>query len=215
MKNKAENVLKYYMLCNRLKTVMRKGWQDWDVKKDRLESVAEHIYGVQMLAIAMHSEYGYKLNLEKVLKMLAIHETEEIIIGDLTIFDITREEKVKLGHEAIQKIFEPLAKKDELISLILEFDEQKTKEAKFAFHCDKLEADLQARLYDLEGCMKKVKLNKNERYRLSEDAKKFIDEGFSWGQMWMKMGQKRYDYDKNFLSVSEFACENDNLNSTD
>ncbi len=202
-KIKAENVLKYYMLCNKLKTVMRAGWQDWNVKKERLESVAEHIYGVQMLAIAMQSEYKYNIDLEKVLKMLAIHETEEIIIGDLTIFDISREEKAKLGHEAIQKIFSSLADKDELISLILEFDERKTPEAKFAYHCDKLEADLQARLYDLEGCMKKVKLNKNERYRASEDVRKLLDQGLSWGQMWLKFGWDRYNYDENFLAVSK------------
>lgn len=212
---KSKNVLSYYVFCNKLKTVMRKGWQDWTVKKDRLESVAEHIYGVQMLAISMHSEFGYKVNLDKVLKMLAIHETEEIIIGDLTLFDINREEKAKLGHDAIQKIFEPLVKKDEYINLILEFDERKTPEAQFAYFCDKLEADLQARLYDLEGCMKKVKLNKNERYRASEDVRKYVDQGLTWGQMWLRFGWDRYNYDKNFLAVSKFAYENDILRSED
>lgn len=54
---KAENVVKYYVLCNKLKDVIRTGWKRWSVKRKRLESVAEHIYGVQMLAIAMHSEY--------------------------------------------------------------------------------------------------------------------------------------------------------------
>ena len=209
---KAENVVKFYALCNKLKSELRKGWLDWGVKKERLESVAEHIYGVQMLAIAMHSEFGYQLNLEKVLKMLAIHETEEIIIGDLTIFDISREDKASIGHDAIQKVFASLMNKDEYISLILEFDERQSPEAKFAYFCDKLEADLQARTYDLDGCMKKVKLNKNERYRASEDVKKYVDQGLTWGQMWLKFGQQRYDYDVNFLAVSNFAYENDFLN---
>ena len=47
-----ESVVKYYVLCNRLKDVIRTGWKDWNVTKDRVESVAEHIFGVQMLAIA-------------------------------------------------------------------------------------------------------------------------------------------------------------------
>ena len=207
--NKAENVIRFYTFCNKLKYVLRKGWQDWGVRKERLESVAEHIYGVQMLAIAMHSEFGYKLNLDKVLKMLAIHETEEIIIGDLTIFDISREDKAKLGHDAIQKVFFSLINKEEYISLILEFDERQSPEAKFAYFCDKLEADLQARTYDLDGCMKKVKLNKNERYKASDDVRKYVDQGLTWGQMWLKFGQQRYDYDVNFLAVSNFAYEND------
>ena len=206
-----ENVVNYYIFCNKLKSVLRKGWQDWSVKRERLESVAEHIYGVQMLAIAMRSEFGYKLNIEKVLKMLAVHETEEIIIGDLTLFDIDRETKEKLGHEAVQKILSPLIEGDEYIKLILEFNERKTTEAKFAYHCDKLEADLQARVYDLEGCMKKVKLEKNKRYKASSDVRNLLSNGLSWGQMWLKFGWMRYDYDENFLAVSKFAYENDIL----
>ena len=52
---KEENVIKYYVLCTKLKDLIRKGWQDWNIQRDRVESVAEHIYGTQMLAIAMYS----------------------------------------------------------------------------------------------------------------------------------------------------------------
>ena len=51
---KEQKVLNYYVICNRLKDVIRTGWNDWNVKRDRIESVAEHIYSVQMLAIAMN-----------------------------------------------------------------------------------------------------------------------------------------------------------------
>ena len=84
-----ENVLKYYVLCNKLKDVIRTGWKDWHVERTRVESVAEHIYGVQMLALAMHSEYKYDIDISKVIFMLAVHELEEIIIGDLTLFQIS------------------------------------------------------------------------------------------------------------------------------
>ena len=43
----------------------RTGWKTWNVKRDRLESVAEHVYGVQMLAIAMKSEYSYDIDINK------------------------------------------------------------------------------------------------------------------------------------------------------
>ena len=208
---KAQSVLNYYVFCNKLKNVMRKGWQDWGVKRERLESVAEHIYGVQMLAIAMRSEFGYGVNIEKVLKMLAVHEIEKIIIGDLTLFDIDSETKLKIGHDAVQKILSPLIDGEEYIKLITEFDERQTPEAKFAYHCDKLEADLQARMYDLEGCMKKVKLYKNKRYKDSPDVRNLLNSGLSWGQMWLKFGWMRYNYDENFLAVSKFAFENDIL----
>ena len=61
--SKEKNVIEYYVLCNKLKNVIRKGWRDWNVSKERLESVAEHVYGVQMLAIAMYSEYNYDIDI--------------------------------------------------------------------------------------------------------------------------------------------------------
>lgn len=82
--SKEQTVINYYVVCNRLKNVIRTGWKNWKVKRDRLESVAEHIYGVQMLAIAMKSEFLYDIDIMKVILMLAIHELGETVIGDLT-----------------------------------------------------------------------------------------------------------------------------------
>ena len=82
--SKEKNVINYYVLCNKLKNVIRTGWLDWNVQRDRVESIAEHIFGVQMLAIAMKSEYKYDIDLTKVIFMLAVHELGETIIGDLT-----------------------------------------------------------------------------------------------------------------------------------
>lgn len=99
--NKEERVLNYYVLCNKLKDVIRTGWKTWNVKRDRLESVAEHVYGVQMLAIAMKSEYSYDIDIMKVILMLAVHELGETVIGDLTQFDISKEEKEIIEHELL------------------------------------------------------------------------------------------------------------------
>jgi putative hydrolase of HD superfamily len=71
---KEKRVINYYVLCNKLKNVIRTGWKDWSVQRERLESVAEHVFGVQMLAIAMKSEYNYDVDILKVIMMIAIHE---------------------------------------------------------------------------------------------------------------------------------------------
>lgn len=42
---RAKNVVNYYVLCNKLKNIIRTGWKTWNVKRERLESVAEHIWG--------------------------------------------------------------------------------------------------------------------------------------------------------------------------
>jgi len=205
--SKAENVIKYYVLCNKLKNVIRTGWTEWHVKKDRLESVAEHIYGVQMLALAMKSEYQYDIDIQKVIYMLAVHELEEIYIGDLTIFQIDKEEKEKLGHIAINKVLNNLLDKETIINLILEFDERKTKEAKFAYLCDKLECDLQSKLYDEEKC---VDLNEQAGNKTLNNplVHRLLQEGRSWSDMWLTFGQTIYPYDENFIEVSNYAKEN-------
>lgn len=157
--SKEQNVINYYVICNRLKNVIRTGWKDWNVQRTRIESVAEHIFGVQMLALAMKSEYQYDVDIMKVIFMLAVHELGETIIGDLTQFQISKEEKEKLEHEAVHKILGNLLDGKQIEELFLEFDSHNTKEAMFAYQCDKLECDLQCKLYDEEGC---VDLNKQD-----------------------------------------------------
>ena len=162
-------------MCNKLKNVIRTGWKTWNVERERVESVAEHIFGVQMLAIAMKSEYEYDIDIMKVVFMLAVHELGEIVIGDLTMFEISKEEKAKREKEAVHKILCGLLDGKEIENLFKEFDSHSTKEAMFAYQCDKLECDLQSKLYDEEGC---VDLNKQESNDLLENelVKKLLSE---------------------------------------
>lgn len=205
--SKEENVIKYYVMCNKLKNVIRTGWKNWNVERERVESVAEHIFGVQMLAIAMKSEYEYDIDIMKVVFMLAVHELGEIVIGDLTMFEISKEEKAKREKEAVHKILCGLLDGKEIENLFTEFNSHSTKEAMFAYQCDKLECDLQSKLYDEEGC---VDLNKQEDNDLLENelVKKLLSEEKSWSGMWLRFGQTVYPYDDNFKNVSKYALNN-------
>lgn len=205
--SKEEKILRYYVLCNKLKNVIRTGWKDWNVKKERLESVAEHVYGVQMLAIAMKSEYQYDVDIARVVMMLAVHELEEILIGDLTPFQITKEEKSKIGNEAVEKILDGLIDKKQIMDMTLEFDARESKEAKFAYFCDKLEADLQCRLYDEERC---VDINNQDNNNTMNDpkVKELLDGGMSWSEMWLAFSRDKNNYDEHFTTVSNYASEN-------
>lgn len=207
---KCENVIKYYTLCNKLKRLIRTGWKDWNVQSDRLESVAEHIYGVQMLAIAMKSEFDYPdVDLSRVLYMLAVHELEEIVIGDLTLFQISREEKELLGHQAVERITQNLLKKDEIQSLIYEFDSRQSADAKFAYFCDKLECDLQSKIYsEADNVDLTADGQINNSAFLDKEVQDLLAQGKSFGEMWLEFGRERYNYDENFLAVSHYAEDN-------
>ncbi len=207
---KAKKVLEYYVLTNKLKDVIRTGWIDWGVDRNRVESVAEHVYGVQQLALAMWSEYNYDVDINKVALMLAVHELEETVIGDLTQFQISKEEKEKIGHIAIEKVLSNLSMGDKIKEIILEFDERKTKEAKFAYMCDKLECDLQCKLYDDEVCVD-LDLQENNKSFNDPTVQKLLNEDKCWSEMWMEFGRIKYPYDDNFKEVSKYAETHDSM----
>lgn len=195
------NILKFYELSNRLKNVIRTGWKRWNVERERLESVAEHIFGTQMLAISIWSEFNYNLDIRKVVFMLAIHELEEIIIDDYTPYDnITEAEKMRQGHQAVHDLLDGFLKQAEIEAIVLEFDARETPEARFAYQCDKLEADLQCCLYDCEGC---VDLPAQGNNPILQDAqvRKFYQQGLSWSKLWCSVDRERIGYDDNFKAI--------------
>lgn len=205
--SKEENVVKYYAICNRLKNVIRKGWKLWNVQRDRLESVAEHIFSTQMLAIAMKHEYQYDVDIMNVVFMLAIHELGEAIIDDLTQFEINENDKEKIEQAAVHEILSGILDGKQIEELFLEFDSHSTKEAFFAYQCDKLECDLQSKIYDEEGCVDLTKQDGNFVMNNSI-VKRLLDNGESWSTMWLKYGQEMYPYDDNFKAVSNYAIKN-------
>lgn len=169
--------LRFYLLANELKDKLRSGWIQWNIDRERVESVAEHIYGTCILAIAIDSEFDLNIDLYKVVMMLVLHEIEEVKIGDITPFDnVTKEEKRKIGKQAVQEVFGDLTKKNEYIQLIEEFENLETKESKFAKMCDKLEADIQVKLYCEE---KSLDINKeaNANNIKEERVQKLLENG--------------------------------------
>lgn len=202
--DKIKAILDYYILTNKLKDVVRSGWKAWGVKRERVESVAEHIYGTCMLAIAIWSETLPEVNISEVLMMLALHETEEIIIGDITPYDSAEKQKIKAqGEKATLAVFKNLIAKDVYFKLVHDFNTGATKEAVFARKCDKLESDLQARLYSDQGVLKfanagEIKNNKDVlalKQKVGEDV----------ADMFCIADRKHFeDIDDIFLKINQY-----------
>lgn len=154
MGKEIENAMRLYLLATKLKYKIRSGWDEkhWHVTGERVESIAEHVYGTCVLAISLKYSCNIDVDMEKVLKILALHEIGEVVIGDITPFDnVPSAEKEEIEHRAMANIIGDICGKEELLSLLLEFDAHETKEAKFAYLCDKIEADIQAKVYQDRG----------------------------------------------------------------
>ena len=156
--SKCKNVIKFFKYNMVLHEKKRSGWDSkhFDVS-GKVETVSDHVYSTMRLADAINKHYNLDVNIDKVLKMLLVHEFGEILIGDITPFDnVTVEEKKSIEHIAFKNAVSMLSDKKELYSLMKEFDEHTTKESKFAYMCDKLEAQLQAKVYFDKGLFKKL-----------------------------------------------------------
>lgn len=212
MDNNIENAMRFYLLATKLKYKLRSGWDDshWNVNCERRESIAEHVYGVCILAISLESEFDFGINLDKVLKMLTIHEIGEVLIGDITPFDkITPSQKAEIEHKAMSDVLGDLIKRDELFDLLIEFDEGTTKEAKFAYLCDKLEADIQAKVYQDMGYQNSLDNQKNNIVFNSPKIKEMIDNGAKTAfDIWYEWDKDKFDKEPVFKKTLKYIKDN-------
>lgn len=199
--SKSSNIIKFYEFTNILKNKIRTGWIEVEIQKERLESVAEHIYGCLMLAIAIDSEYDVDLDMFKVIKMLSLHELEEILMGDLTLrADITKEEKIEMGKKYVKEITNGLFKQNEIEELLDEFNAHITKESIFCYHIDKIECDMQAKMYDLEGVFL-IEKAKEDLPFFGDRASEIEKISKTASDYWINNDKPRYEDDEIFKEL--------------
>ena len=208
MEERLKNSMRFYLLATQLKYKIRSGWDEnhWNVSKERLESIAEHVFGTCILALSIDSEFKTNLDIDKVIKMLVLHEIGEVVIGDITPFDnVTPEEKMKIEHEAMKKVIGDLVNKEEFLSLLIEFDEKKTKESIFAHHCDKLEADIQAKVYQDMGCQHPLDEQENNVVFKSNRVQQMVENGAKTAfDIWYEWDKSLYYDDEKFKKILDY-----------
>ena len=209
MEEKLRNSMRFYLLATQLKYKIRSGWDKthWNVSKERIESIAEHVYGTCILALSLDSEFKANLDINKIIKMLVLHELGEVIIGDITPFDnITPEEKMKKEHEAMREVIGDLVNQEEFLSLLFEFDEKKTKEAIFAHHCDKLEADIQAKVYQDMGCQHPLDEQEDNVVFKSNKVQQMVKDGAQTAfDIWYEWDKSLYYDDEDFARLLDYV----------
>ena len=183
MESKEKQVINYYLLCNRLKTKIRSECLNWKIENGRAESIAEHIYGTQMLAIAMSQAYDYDIDLYKVSLMLAIHEIEKTLKKSNFITQLFRSDRKR----AIKYAFREILPSEELEQIMTEYDNRSTKEALFAYQCDRLEIAVQSKINKDKGIVEEPNQKKNKSFEDNAFVRWF-NKGLDSGEMWRKQG---------------------------
>lgn len=201
MMTKEQSVVDFYAKIQKLNDTIRTGWQDWGVRRERIESIGEHVFEVAMLAILMKSQYQYDVDIAKAVFMAVIHELGEIIIGDYMPFEISPAEKERIERAAVHKLLDGLLDAAEIEAAFLEFDEGKTPEAKLAFQCDKMSFCMKCKWYDEESC---VDMQHQENSRAFHDPRfqQLYRDGMSWSEATF-LYNKHY-FDDNFLAILDY-----------
>lgn len=143
MKDELEKCFEFILEVEKLKGVNRRTKPPG---LDRYENSAEHSWQIALLALVLAKFADRSVNLERVVKMLLVHDIGEIDSGDVFFFD----EAGKFGAkekelESVERIFGilPAEKGRELFELWNEFENGASVEAKFARAVDRVMPILQ------------------------------------------------------------------------
>ncbi len=142
-------LIEAYFEFNHLKQLYRQGWLQRGVPHARCESVAEHTFGMAVLALFLADAHFPELDASKVLRMVLLHDFGEIYAGDITPADgIDRSEKVRLERRAVLRVLKKLPRGADYIELWDEYEMGASPEARFVRQIDRLEMALQASVYE-------------------------------------------------------------------
>ena len=140
-----ENVINGYLKIIELKNVLRTGWVEVGVSKEKVESVMDHIGGTIILAMLINNAQSLNLDMSKVYEMIAINEfkklesLKELSIGDTAVY----------SDDMVLNLISNLPNSERLIALYNELKTVASEEAKFVGMITKFESDIQAKYYDI------------------------------------------------------------------
>jgi putative hydrolase of HD superfamily len=145
-----QSLLRFYGRAGELKSLSRAGWLRCGVPRDACESVADHSFGVALLALMIPDP---AVDREHCVALALVHDLAESIVGDITPHDGV-EAAVKHARErdAIGELAR-LLDDEELVTLWEEFEAGETPEARLARDLDVIEMALQAKSYERRGLL--------------------------------------------------------------
>jgi putative hydrolase of HD superfamily len=125
--------------ADRLKRVLRR---TVITDSSRHENSAEHSWHLALAAMTLAEHAGHGVDVERVLRMVVVHDLVEIDAGDTFAYDaaanLGRVEREKLAAERLFGLL-PTEQGDEMRALWDEFEEGRTETSRFAIALDRLQ----------------------------------------------------------------------------
>lgn len=137
-----EKVLSFIVEIDKLKDVYRK---TRPVGLDRYENSAEHSWHVCVAALMLKEYADQEIDIDRVIKMLLIHDLGEIDAGDTIIFAGETQEIKEEEAAGLERLFAmlPEASASEYMALWYEFEAGETADSRYAKAIDRIPPLLQ------------------------------------------------------------------------
>lgn len=138
-KGRLDKQIKFIIEADKLKNVQR---QTLLIDKSRRETVPEHSWHIALMAMVLKEYADEKVNIDRVIKMLLVHDLVEIYAGDTFAYDKAGNAgKKEREIEAADRLFSMIDKDqaEEFRTLWEELDKMQTPDAVFAASLDRLQ----------------------------------------------------------------------------
>ena len=132
-------MIQFSSVCDKMKSIYR---QTLLADGSRRETDAEHSWHLALMAMLFKDYAPEGTDIDKVIKMVLVHDLVEIYAGDTFCYDERAgADKAEREMKSAEKLFSilPKEKGEEIKNLWLEFDAEETKEALFAASLDRLQ----------------------------------------------------------------------------
>jgi putative hydrolase of HD superfamily len=132
------DIVGFIIEIDKLKNVTRKVKP---LETDRYENPAEHSWQIALLAWSLAPFAASPVNIDRVIKLLLVHDIGEIDTGDVIAYAVEGlAERKQAERAAVERIFGllPAPARDEMLALWQEFEDEQTPEARLAHAADRV-----------------------------------------------------------------------------
>lgn len=142
MASDIDRILDFMIEADKLKSVLRK---TRPVGTQRYENSAEHSWHVCLSALLFRDHADEKINIDRVIRMLLVHDLGEIDAGDRIVYQGENVEQKKAESAGVERVLSllPRAMRDEYIALWQEFESGQTPDSRYARAIDRIPPLLQ------------------------------------------------------------------------
>ncbi|MBI4037659.1 HD domain-containing protein [Candidatus Curtissbacteria bacterium] len=149
-KETLKKILKVFLTLQWAKELPRQGFIALGFKRNEADSVAAHSWTTAILVYLLASEMktnGEKIDVDKAVKMALFHDMAETIVGDVGTFvkGMAKGAFAPIEEEGLKWLVADLPTRKEMISLVEEYMQRKTLEARLCKVADNLDALAQAK----------------------------------------------------------------------